>query len=133
MSAASSLCFILVAAVLSGAAATPPPSKSVPLKYVRLADPPHPQPAKPHYRFAGRGSATVVTIFAGEKPTGGFAVQVTTAARRGTACVVGYRIEAPPEDAIVTQVLPSPSAPVRLETPCDSVEVDPPLPLVKRR
>jgi hypothetical protein len=122
-----------VAAVLSGAAAAPPPSKSIPLKYVRLADPPHPQPAKPHYRFARRGSSTLVSIFAGEKPTGGFEIQVTTAARRGTACVVGYRVEAPPEDAIVTQALTYPSAAVRLETPCRSVEVDPPLPLVKSR
>ena len=133
MSAASSLCSILVAAVLPGAAAAPPPSRPVPLKYIRLADPPHPQPAQPHYRFTRRGSSTVVSIFAGGKPTGGFGIQVAAAARRGTVCIVTYRIEAPPEGAIVTQALTYPSAAIRLETPCGGVQVVPPLPLISSR
>lgn len=79
-------------------------------------------------------SHQVVAIFAGQKPTAGYSVQVQKVSddsqpgqpSRGT---VHYRIIAPPPDAFLAQVLTYPFVLIRVEKRFAMLEFDPPLPL----
>lgn len=50
----------------------------------------------------------VVAVFMGSRPTGGYAVEIVSAAEREGALVVSYRERAPSRDAMTAQVLTSP-------------------------
>jgi hypothetical protein len=50
----------------------------------------------------------VVAVFMGSRPTGGFSVEIVSAAERGGEIVVGYRERLPSADAMTAQVLTSP-------------------------
>ena len=50
----------------------------------------------------------VVGVFAGTKPTGGYAVEITRAEERDGALVIEYRESSPPADAVAAQVLTAP-------------------------
>jgi hypothetical protein len=82
---------------------------------------------EPQYRVANEPGGTLVSIFAGQKPTGGYSVEITGVDRVANTCVVRYRIEGPGPDAIVPQVLTYPDVTVRISPACPDVEVDPPL------
>jgi PrcB C-terminal len=56
----------------------------------------------------------VVGVFAGERRTGGYGVQILGIERGAGDAVVGYRITEPGRDAMVTQMLTSPFHLVRL-------------------
>jgi hypothetical protein len=83
---------------------------------------------KPQYRLRAAKGTTTVTIHAGEKPTGGWEVSVKRVERVSGACVVHYRVQGPPPDAIVTQALNYPFTTVRITPTCREVRVEPPLP-----
>jgi hypothetical protein len=83
---------------------------------------------KPESRVAQAKGATTVTIFAGEKPTGGYTVEVTGVDRRGGTCTVRHKVDPPPPDAMVTQALTYPSTTIRITPACREVKLDPPLP-----
>lgn len=70
MSAATDLPLVLTAAVLSGAAAQAP--QRVPYTVVEAPD--KAPVAQAQYHVVNRQDATLVTIYAGEKPTGGYSV-----------------------------------------------------------
>lgn len=53
-------------------------------------------------------SEMVVGVFAGTKPTGGYAVQIVRAVERDGALVIEYRESSPPADAVAAQVLTAP-------------------------
>ena len=56
----------------------------------------------------------VVGIFAGQRPTSGYQVQVVTVERVGAETSVIYQIKSPPKDALVAQVLTQPFHLIRL-------------------
>jgi hypothetical protein len=58
---------------------------------------------------------TYIAVFAGAKPTGGFAVEVESVTRDGDRIVVHARFAEPPADAFVIQVLTSPAHLVSIE------------------
>jgi hypothetical protein len=95
--------------------------------YTVIEDASAPRVRESQYRVARQKSAVIVSIFAGEKPTGGYSVQIADVKRTGAACTVRYRVEAPSPDAIVTQALTYPSITVRLPVTCKTIKVDPPL------
>jgi hypothetical protein len=73
------------------------------------------------------GKETVAAVFAGQKPTGGYSVQVTKVveeSRSGapTRAAVHYRVVSPPPDAVVIQVLTYPSVVIRIAGRFDQVE-----------
>jgi hypothetical protein len=70
----------------------------------------------------------VISIFAGEKPTGGFSVRVTKVIDDSSRAVVHWQLRAPPPDAMVTQALTYPSLLIRIEKRFDRVEFNPPIP-----
>jgi hypothetical protein len=77
-------------------------------------------------------SATVVAIFGGLKPTGGYSVRVdrvTDESRAGEAsrATIHYRVVAPPPDALVTQALTYPFIIVRVAKKLDSIAFQPPI------
>jgi hypothetical protein len=65
---------------------------------------------------------TVVAIFAGEKPTGGYSIRLVGGDKRGEGCEIRYRVQEPPPGAIVTQAITSVFAVVRLDTKCSTVD-----------
>ncbi len=73
---------------------------------------------------------TVVALFAGERPTGGFRIQVERvvedAAHPGSA-VVHYRVVPPARGALVTQALTYPYTVVAIERKLDRILFDPPV------
>ena len=77
-------------------------------------------------------SETVVAIFAGQKPTGGYSVRVekvTEESRPGQSsrATVHYRVMAPPADAMLIQVLTYPYTLIRVEKKLDAVDFRPPI------
>lgn len=75
---------------------------------------------------------TVVAIFAGTKPTGGYSVKVTKVtdqSRPGkpSTAVVDYEVISPPPDAMVTQALTYPYVVVRIEKRLEQIEFRPPI------
>lgn len=50
----------------------------------------------------------VVAVFMGSRPTGGFSLDITSAAESGGRFVVSYRERAPKPDALTAQVLTAP-------------------------
>jgi hypothetical protein len=73
---------------------------------------------------------TVAVIFAGEKPSGGYATHVTKVVHRGGpgggTAVVHHIIACPPAGAMVTQALTYPSAIIVIEKRFQNVEFEPP-------
>ena len=57
----------------------------------------------------------VVAVFLGERPTGGFRVQILDTRRDGNALIVRYSERRPGPDSIVTQALTSPFHIVRVQ------------------
>ncbi len=98
-----------------------------PAKYTVVRPPPEPV-AKAQYRVEHRADHTLVAIFAGQKPTGGFDITIKGVDRQADVCVVRYQVEAPPADAMVAQVLTYPAAAVRIAPACKDARVTPPLP-----
>jgi hypothetical protein len=92
-----------------------------------LKERPRRQSAQPMYEVEKRGGAVIVTIHAGRKPTGGYAVRVHKVERDGSRCTVHYVVTEPPPDAMVTQVITYPAVMVRLPSECEDVAVQPPL------
>lgn len=64
-----------------------------------------PRPAAPRIDFA---KEMVVCVFAGEKPTGGYGIEVVSADFNGTNLVLGVHETKPAEDAIVPMVVTRP-------------------------
>jgi len=64
-----------------------------------------PRPAAPRIDFA---KEMVVGVFAGEKPTGGYGIEVVAADFNGTNLVLAVRETNPSEDAIVPMVVTRP-------------------------
>jgi hypothetical protein len=62
----------------------------------------------------------VGAIFLGEKPTGGFAVEIVKAERNGGELVINYKEVNPAPGAIVTQALTQPFHIVRIDGAVDS-------------
>jgi hypothetical protein len=120
---ASNRNILLAAAALLGAAAAA--QNSTPAKYKVVEVPSAARVKKPEFRVAQAKGATTVSIFAGEKPTGGYSVEVTGVDRRGGTCTVRYKIEPPPADAMVTQALTYPSTAIRITPTCREVKLDP--------
>lgn len=86
------------------------------------------QSERPLYELQRNGDATVVTIHAGRKPTGGYSVKVRRVEREKRRCVVHYAVIEPPPDAMVPQVITYPAAVIRIQSACEDVAVQPPLP-----
>jgi hypothetical protein len=61
-----------------------------------------------------------VAIFLGEKPTGGFAVEIVRVERIGDELVINYKEASPAPGAIVTQALTQPFHIVRIDGAVDS-------------
>lgn len=57
---------------------------------------------------------TVVAVFLGTRPTGGYEVEITRVLQEGGATVVEYREQRPPPDAFLIQALTSPFHIVRI-------------------
>jgi hypothetical protein len=75
---------------------------------------------------------TVVAIFAGGKPTGGYSVRVDSITDDSSpggpsSGTVHYRVIAPPPDALVTQAFTYPYVIVRIEKRFDQIGFQPPL------
>lgn len=68
-------------------------------------------PAPPDIDFS---RVTVVGIFLGTRPTGGYEVEITRVRSEGAATVVEYRERRPPPDAFLIQALTSPFHLVRI-------------------
>jgi hypothetical protein len=117
---------VLAAAVLLGAAAAA--QNSTPAKYKVVDVPSSIRVTKPEFRVAQAKGATTVSIFAGEKPTGGYSIEITGVDRTGGNCIVRYRIVPPDPDMMVTQALTYPAVAVRITPACREVKLDPPLP-----
>ena len=64
-----------------------------------------PRPPLPNVDF---NREMVIAVFMGEKPTGGYSIQVTGVKASENALTVTYRTKQPPPDAIVTQALTQP-------------------------
>ena len=62
-------------------------------------------PSTPRMNFA---TEMVVGVFAGEKSTGGYEVEITRAERRNSRLYLYYLEKSPPRDAMVAQVLTQP-------------------------
>lgn len=90
--------------------------------WARVARTRIPPPEPPGVRF---GSQTVVAIFMGQQPSGGYSIEVDAACRTDANGVVHlcYIAVEPPEDAIVTMALTSPYAFVVIEEPAVEVVV----------
>lgn len=58
--------------------------------------------------------STVVGVFAGSRPTAGYAVEITAVKTEGNRTIVEYRERQPPRDALVLQVITSPFHLVRV-------------------
>ncbi len=58
----------------------------------------------------------VIGVFAGSRPTAGYAVEIVAIEKQGAGLVVTYREHAPARDEIVAQVLTSPFDIVRTES-----------------
>ena len=56
----------------------------------------------------GSGGGTYLVVYRGERPTGGYSVGVAGAEAEGDRVTVQVSMEAPPEDAMVTQSLTYP-------------------------
>jgi hypothetical protein len=59
--------------------------------------------------------STVIAVFLGSRPTGGFAVDITRIERNGADLTVTYRETKPAADAMVSQVLTLPYHIVRID------------------
>jgi len=125
---ASKSALSLLAAALLGAAAGGAAQQPVRVKYTVLDRPAEARVAKPQYRVTHQKGFTLVSVFAGRKPTGGYSVVVTGVDLLDGTCTVRYHVEEPAPDAIVTQVLTYPAAPVRISPACRDAQVAPPLP-----
>jgi hypothetical protein len=66
------------------------------------------------------GSQTVIAVFGGEKPTGGYSVRINSIEKDNGACVVAHRVVSPPRDAILPQVISHPFAVVRVNAKCST-------------
>ena len=69
---------------------------------------------------------TVMVVFAGERPTGGWSVRVTGVDKRGSSCAVEYEVKGPPRGAMVTQVITHPYAVILLKGKCTTAEATAP-------
>ena len=58
----------------------------------------------------------VVGVFLGTRPTGGYAVEITSIDATRNELIVSYRIDEPPRDAMVIQTLTAPAHLVRFES-----------------
>lgn len=58
---------------------------------------------------------SVLAVFAGEKPTGGYSIRITGIQQQGSSLVVSYSETSPGPDAMVTQVITSPAHLVRID------------------
>ncbi len=130
---ASKCGLLLLAAALFIAAAAGTTQQATRAEYTVLDRPVDAGVAKPQYRVAQAKGFTLVSVFAGQKPTGGYSVVVTGVERLSGTCTVRYHVEEPGPDAIVTQVLTYPAATVRISPACRNAKVDPPLPRGKTK
>ena len=120
---------LLLAAALLGAAAGARAQQPTSVKFTVEGRPAGASSVtKPEYRVTREKDATVVSLFAGQKPTGGYSITVTRVDQQDGACTVRYRIQGPPPDAIVTQMLTYPAVTIRIAAACKDVKVDPPMP-----
>jgi hypothetical protein len=71
----------------------------------------HPAAPPPDIDFSAE---MVVGLFLGEKSTGGYSVEITTAELAGSRLHVYYRERSPARDALVTQVMTQPHHLIRL-------------------
>ena len=55
-----------------------------------------------------RGDRLVIVAALGEKPTGGYRIEITQVSLHGSALTVEVRVTVPPKDAMVTQALTYP-------------------------
>ena len=77
-------------------------------------------------------SETVVAIFAGQKPTGGYSVRVEKVTDESTAgqpsrATVHHQVIAPPAGAMLIQVLTYPYVVIRVSKKLDAVDFRPPI------
>lgn len=73
---------------------------------------------------------TVVALFAGERPTGGYRIQVDGVVEdpaKARKAIVRYRVVPPARDALVTQALTYPYIVIAIERKLDEIALDPPL------
>lgn len=64
---------------------------------------------------------SVIVVFGGERPTGGWRVRITQVDQTAHACKVAYQVIAPPRGAILTQAITHPYAVIRVHGKCRSV------------
>ena len=102
---------------------------STPLRYELIEDTRLGERTKPGYQFRAEKDTTVVSVFAGQKPTAGYQIEVLSVTQSGKSCTVKYRVAGPPRDAMVAQMLTYPTAVLRVKGVCSQVKVDPALPL----
>lgn len=74
-----------------------------------------------HLLPAADETGAYVLVAAGERPTGGYSVEVQRVVQRTGRAEVYYRVIAPPPDAMVTQAFTYPYALIRLEEPAEEV------------
>jgi hypothetical protein len=70
------------------------------------------------------GKRSVIALFAGERPTGGYAVEVDQVSARGETLYVNYHVSEPGPGAIVTQALTSPYLICTVEGSFSELETD---------
>lgn len=126
MSAASEL-RLLSLALLAGLCWNGLSVEEVPFEVIRQR--PRRQSTQAQYEVERGGEATLVTIHAGRKPTGGYTVKVRKVERDGARCTVHYAVLPPPDGAMVPQVITYPAVSIRIRSACGEVSVQPPLPL----
>jgi hypothetical protein len=63
---------------------------------------------------------SVIAVFGGEKPTGGYTVRILSIEKDNGGCEVTHRVNAPPRDAILAQVITTPYAVVRVNAKCST-------------
>ena len=62
---------------------------------------------------------SVLVVFAGERPTGGWKVNVTGVSKNADACEVKYTVAGPPKGTMVTQAFTHPYAVVLVKGKCE--------------
>ena len=64
--------------------------------------------APPSITLEGRGDRVVIVAALGEKPTGGYGIEITQVSLRGSTLTVEAVATVPPKDAMLTQALTYP-------------------------
>ena len=124
---ASNACLFLLAVALVSATAQNAGRSTEKMAYSVIENASAPRLSSPQYRLLQQGKSTIVTIFAGRRPTAGYSIPVNSVERTVSKCTVQYKVEEPGPDVMVVQEITYPSLTLRLPLTCEVVRLEPPL------